>query len=91
MKILIIGGGGMVGQKLAWSLSKHPVSADDEVTLFDMVFPEASAPGTQITGNVTDAGAFKTLAAKRFDLVFIWSPLSRAKRKAISSLAGTSI
>ena len=70
MKILIIGGGGMVGQKLARRLENDPLSQNDEITLFDMVFPEASAPGTQISGNVTDKGAIQTLAAKRFDLVF---------------------
>jgi nucleoside-diphosphate-sugar epimerase len=70
VNILIIGGGGMVGQKLAGLLAKNPLTTSDDVTLFDMAFPETSAPGTQIKGNVTDVTAIQTLAAKRFDLVF---------------------
>lgn len=71
-KILIIGGGGMVGQKLAHSLSSHPLQAGDEVTLFDMAFPaDGGAPAAQkIPGNVTDKGAIRRLAAGRPDIVF---------------------
>ena len=71
MKILIIGGGGMVGQKLAHSLASNPPAPDTQVTLFDMAFPETGAPAAKrITGNVTDEAIFKTLAAERFDLVY---------------------
>lgn len=71
MKILIIGGGGMIGQKLADSLAETPLTADDEVTLFDMVFPVLGAPAARrITGNVTDAAAIQKLADERFDLIF---------------------
>ena len=69
--ILIIGGGGMVGQKLAHSLAATPLSANDSVTLFDMSFPENGAPAAErVTGNVTDAEAMKKLAAARPDLIF---------------------
>lgn len=71
MKILIIGGGGMVGQKLARSLADAPLTPDDTVTLFDMGFPTDGAPvAKQITGNITDPDAVLALAAERFDLVF---------------------
>ena len=70
-KILIIGGGGMVGQKLAHRLAANPLSGDDHVTLFDMVFPENGAPAdARVTGNVTDTAQFQALAAQRFDVVF---------------------
>jgi nucleoside-diphosphate-sugar epimerase len=71
-KILIIGGGGMVGQKLAHSLAADPFHAGDEVTLFDMAFPaEGGAPAAQkLPGNITDKGAIRRLAAGRPDLIF---------------------
>lgn len=71
-KILIIGGGGMVGQKLAHRLAADPIgNGGDEITLFDMVFPENGAPAhDRVSGNVTDPGVFEKLAAKRFDIVF---------------------
>ena len=70
-KILIVGGGGMVGQKLAHKLAADPLGAQDEITLFDMAFPDDGAPvAERITGNVTEPGIFATLAARRFDIVF---------------------
>lgn len=70
-KILIVGGGGMVGQKLAHRLAADPLGAVDEITLFDMAFPDDGAPvAERITGNVTEPGVFTTLAARRFDVVF---------------------
>ena len=70
-KILIIGGGGMVGQKLAHRLAVDPLGKNDDVTLFDMVFPENGAPAAEwIVGNVTDDDAIRKLAARRFDTVF---------------------
>ena len=71
-KVLVIGGGGMVGQKLAHRLAGHGLEArgDLEVTLFDMGFPANSAPGKQITGNLTDQAKIDALAADRFDIIF---------------------
>lgn len=70
--VLIIGGGGMVGQKLAHRMADHGLPGHDpvDVTLFDMGFPEFSAPGHQITGNVTDPAKIAALASARFDLIF---------------------
>ncbi len=71
MNILIIGGGGMVGQKLAFRLASDPLASGDEVTLFDMTFPEDGAPAKErIVGNVADTVALQSLAARRFDLVY---------------------
>ena len=43
--VLILGGGGMVGQKLAHHLAVHGLNGDRdiELTLFDMGFPEVGA------------------------------------------------
>lgn len=70
-KVLIIGGGGMVGQKLAHRIADgHLGLSNPHVTLFDMGFPARSAEGAQITGNVTDLTALDKLAAERFDVIF---------------------
>ena len=70
-KVLIIGGGGMVGQKLAHRIDAGHLGLDTpNVKLFDMGFPKDSADGVQISGNVTDMTALKQLAAQRFDVIF---------------------
>ncbi len=71
-RVLIIGGGGMVGQKLAHRLATSGLEGaqDLDVTLFDVGFPPVSAPGAQITGNLTDAAVIQNLAAQRFDVIF---------------------
>ena len=71
MKILIIGGGGMVGQKLAGALHGTPLGNDDHVTLFDLAFPEDGAPADErIAGNLTDEASITSLASQRFDLIY---------------------
>lgn len=71
-KVLILGGGGMVGQKLAHRLAAEGLTgySDIDVTLFDMGFPPKSAAGAQITGNLSDPGALKKLAGQRYDVIF---------------------
>ena len=71
-KILIIGGGGMVGQKLAHHLAAHGLNgAEAEVTLYDMAYPETGAPAaTRLTGNFSDPGEGARLAATRPDTIF---------------------
>lgn len=70
--ILIIGGGGMVGQKLAAHLGEHGLNGDGDigVTLFDIGFPQVSAPGAQITGNVAKPGTMTALVADKPDVIF---------------------
>ena len=70
MKFLIIGGGGMVGQKLAFSLSRQPLQTNQTVSMFDLQFPKNGAPGEQIKGNVTDENVIAKLAAMRPDIIF---------------------
>ncbi|MEM6563102.1 MAG: D-erythronate dehydrogenase [Pseudomonadota bacterium] len=71
-RILVIGGGGMVGQKLAQRIAGGALgdAASHDVTLFDMAFPDKSAPGQQMRGTLTDASILKRLAAHRYDTVF---------------------
>ena len=68
---LIIGGGGMVGQKLAHSLAESPLHADDTVTLFDLGFPEGGASAAKrVTGNASDAALITSVVAERPDTIF---------------------
>jgi nucleoside-diphosphate-sugar epimerase len=72
-RVLIIGGGGMIGQKLNARLNATglPRHQNLSVTLFDMGFaPGVSGDSTEVIGNVTDAGAMENLAAQKFDIIF---------------------
>lgn len=71
-KILILGGGGMIGQKLAHHLAaKGYDGAPAEVISHDIAFPGDAAPvARQIAGSVTDPDIMTTLAAERPDVIF---------------------
>lgn len=72
-RILILGGGGMVGQKLAARLVAEGLPGHDnlDITLFDVGFPANGVQGpTQQTGNLADPATAKALAASRPDIVF---------------------
>jgi len=71
-KILILGGGGMVGQKLATHLATDGLNGDRDidVTLFDMGFPPVSAPGAQVAGNVSEPGTMTRLVADKPDVIY---------------------
>jgi nucleoside-diphosphate-sugar epimerase len=71
-KILILGGGGMIGQKLAHHLADHGLNGarDLAVTLFDMGFPPNSAAGMQVVGNITDSALVSKLIADKPDVIF---------------------
>lgn len=71
-KILILGGGGMIGQKLAHHLADHGLNGDRDlaVTLFDKGFLPNSAAGTQVTGNITDSALVTKLIADKPDVIF---------------------
>lgn len=64
-RILILGGGGMVGCKLA-----HRLGPDADLTLFDIGFSDMSPPGRRRTGSVTDPAMIEKLAGERFDVIF---------------------
>ena len=77
MKILIIGGGGMIGRKLAsrlatdGTLGKREIS---ELTLFDVVSPaepdNAAFPVKLRTGDLSNAAEAKSLVAEQPDVIF---------------------
>jgi nucleoside-diphosphate-sugar epimerase len=72
-KVLILGGGGMVGQKLARHLlsDKLPGLAASDITLFDIGFPPDSPSDVKIiSGNIAAADAATKLVADRPDVIF---------------------
>ncbi|NRB19466.1 MAG: NAD-dependent epimerase/dehydratase family protein [Rhodobacteraceae bacterium] len=71
-KILIIGGGGMIGQKLARQLAADGWQGQAaEVTLYDLGFPSNCAEAhRRIVGDLGGNGAATGLAATRPDIVF---------------------
>lgn len=71
-RILILGGGGMVGQKLARRLETENLAdfGPFEVTLHDLAFPPASAAGDQRVGDLSILSEGAALAAERFDLIY---------------------
>ncbi|WP_170363740.1 D-erythronate dehydrogenase [Ruegeria arenilitoris] len=69
--ILIIGGGGMLGQKLAHHISaEQTFSPDARVSLFDLSFPVEGAPGEITVGDIAAPNSAKLLAAQRPDVIF---------------------
>ena len=77
MKILIIGGAGMIGQKLVTRLlADGQLGGRDisEITLFDVVeSPQPEPPGLTVnvqTGDLSDPSQARQLVAKRPDVIF---------------------
>lgn len=71
MKVLILGGGGMVGQKLAHHLLAHGLNGETvDLTLHDIAFPPGGAKATERTGSIADPGVAAGLAKRRFDIIF---------------------
>lgn len=71
-KILITGGGGFIGQKVARKLANTPIAGESEnaVTLFDLLFPEDCAPhDRRVTGSLTDNQAIESAIADRPQII----------------------
>lgn len=71
--VLIIGGGGMVGQKLLARLQSEGLPDHEalDITLFDIGFPPSCPEGpARITGNLTDPAIIAQLAGLRPDLIY---------------------
>lgn len=49
-KILILGGGGMIGQKLARRITAHDIFDGAKLTLFDRAFPKKQRDRQNING-----------------------------------------
>lgn len=76
MRVLILGGGGMVGQKLANRLAGEEMAGAagiSELVLYDVVepaVPPASFPVRTMIGNMADPGEAERLASLKADLIF---------------------
>jgi len=73
MKILILGAGGMVGQKLVKQILQTEFNAviPSNIYLFDLVFPHQNNISVNlIRGDLGDPQQIKKLAIKRFDIIF---------------------
>ena len=70
-RILILGGGGMIGQKFAAKLAKNGLDGQPvEMILHDIGFPSGGVEASErISGNLTDPGATERLAAYRPDVI----------------------
>ena len=67
-KVLILGGGGMVGQKLAGQLKSDGLSGTsiDDITALDLGFPKNSiAEVKEVVGNLSDKSKLAKLVAQR--------------------------
>ena len=72
-RVLILGGGGMVGQKLARLLLKEglPEGSTPQITLHDLGFPPGGAAvDDQRVGDLSNAAEGAALAAERFDVIY---------------------
>ena len=72
-KVLILGAGGMVGQKLAHHLLANGLNGDTdlEISGVDIGFPpNGAAIHTQHTGNLTDPALIAKVATARPDVIF---------------------
>ncbi|MCY4179339.1 MAG: SDR family oxidoreductase [Litoreibacter sp.] len=71
-RVLIMGGGGMVGQKLAYRLLDEGLDgAACSITLHDIAMPEVGAPAAHTkVGNLADAGVVEALAAEKYEVIF---------------------
>lgn len=72
--VLILGGGGMIGQKLAARIAEGALGKDvSEIILHDIVpaaLPKTETAGRAITGNIADPAEAKRLAALKPAIVF---------------------
>lgn len=71
MRVLILGGGGMVGQKLAHKLEAEGLDGTPvQLTLHDIAFPDGGAGADRRVGNLATAAEGAALAAERFDIIY---------------------
>jgi nucleoside-diphosphate-sugar epimerase len=68
--VLILGGGGMVGQKLAARILSENTFPGAALTLFDRAFPDHGVNAEMVTGDVSDAATMQQLAARRPEMIY---------------------
>jgi nucleoside-diphosphate-sugar epimerase len=69
-KILILGGGGMIGQKLADRILGQNIFSDAKVTLFDRAFASSELTAKTVTGDISNPNTAQQLAHTRPDVIF---------------------
>ncbi len=86
MKILILGGAGMIGQKLAHDIAVNGLngSMDHELILHDIVTPKWTGTGnpTLLTGNIAAPETSKAIAALKPDLIYFLSAIVSGEAEA---------
>ncbi len=85
MKVLILGGNGMIGQKLAHDISANGLNGEtSELILHDIAKPRWSGAGTPtlLTGDITDDATTQTLAALKPDVIFFLAAIVSSDAEA---------
>jgi len=85
MRVLIIGGGGMIGQKLAWKIAREGLLGEPvpEVILADMVFPPNGAPAAErIKVNLANPVTGPHLAALKADVIYLLASIVSGEAEA---------
>ena len=67
-RILILGGGGMIGQKLAGQLLANDPAAD--ITLHDIAFPTNGVTAPQQIGDISDPVTMAGIAEGKYDTIY---------------------
>lgn len=87
MKILILGGAGMVGQKTARRLAETGLAGLEigELVLHDIVEPASPDAGftvTTMTGNIADESEARRVAALRADVIYLLAAIVSGEAEA---------
>ncbi len=86
MKVLILGGAGMIGQKLAHNIAKHGLedNPQPDMILHDIVEPPWTGPSQPklLTGNITTNETAVSLAALKPDVVFFLAAIVSSDAEA---------
>jgi D-erythronate 2-dehydrogenase len=85
MKVLILGGGGMIGQKLAHDISANGLNGETpELILHDIVKPRWSETGnpTLLTGDISADETTRNLATLKPDVIFFLAAIVSSDAEA---------
>ena len=85
MKVLILGGGGMIGQKLTHDICANGLNGQiPDLILHDIVKPRWSGAGTPtlLMGDIVDDETTQTLAALKPDLIFFLAAIVSSDAEA---------
>jgi len=85
MKVLILGAGGMIGQKLAHNIARNGLGGEtSELILHDIVKPRWSGARnpTRLTGDIAASETTKMLAALKPDIIFFLAAIVSSDAEA---------